>query len=302
LVQNGAAQATIAACREQLRIRRRVELLETDYQTVPALAKLFRPRVIVSERTLETLSPDQLTWLFRHELAHIRPGDVAIQYLWWWARAIQWFNPLVWWASSRARNDADLACDQSTVARASGSERVVYGNTLLAVAEMMLESSRVPGSVALLTREPELMKRISIIAGYMGPSRLWALISATFMICLACSGLTDAVPGSWSSARAARPSKQTAKSPAAGPMAKDQKSQGRTLRIHVLGPDGKPLPGAKIFANIVTTDRKIVNQDYFSDVDGWATVELPEARTDILKFWASKVGYVKWFASWWPKQ
>jgi hypothetical protein len=299
-VHHGPALATLTECQRQLGIRRRVELFVTECHTVPALAGLFRPRILVSERTLAMLNADQLAWLFRHELAHVRHGDIAIQYLWRWARVIHWFNPTVWWAAARARVEAELACDESIVARASGSERIGYGNALLAVAEMMLAPNHVSG-VAFLTRTPELVRRISLIAGYNRRSRLSTLVCAPFIVGLAGVGLTDGVPRPPSPAQAATPS-QPAQSPTVKAKAIDQKNPARTLRIRVAGPDDKPLAGAKIFANIVTKDRKIVNQDYFSNADGWATVELPAAGTDILKLWASKDGYVKWFASWWPEQ
>jgi beta-lactamase regulating signal transducer with metallopeptidase domain len=297
-VHNGPALATLTECQRQLGIRRRVELFVTECHTAPALAGMLLPRILVSERTLVTLNPDQLAWLFRHELAHVRHGDVAIQYLWRWARVIHWFNPMVWWAAARARVEAELACDEFIVARASGSERIGYGNALLAVAEMMLAPNHVSG-VTFLTRKPELVRRISLIAGYNRRSRLSALVSAPFIVGLAGVGLTDGVPRPPSPAQAATRS-QRAQTPTVKAKANDQKNPARSLRIRVVGPDDKPLAGAKVFANIVTKDRKIVNKDYFSGTDGWAMVELPPAGTDILKLWASKDGYVKWFASWMP--
>ncbi|HKI18417.1 MAG TPA: M56 family metallopeptidase, partial [Isosphaeraceae bacterium] len=290
-------------CREESGIQRRVVLLVTDAHTAPALAGLIRPWIIVSEQTLATLSSDQLRWLFRHELAHVRRLDVATQYLWWWARALHWFNPLVWWAASRAHGDAELACDESVLDRATGSERVGYGNALLRVAEMMLESNSGCGTVAFLRRKPELVVRISLIAGYQGRSRIWTLVSSALLLGLACAGLTDAVSLARRSARAGEPTSRPsqAQSPAVKAAATDRKSQGRILRIQVLAPDDKPLAGAKIFANVTTTEPKIINRDYICNADGQAEVELPEATIDMLRLWASKSGYVTWHAHWWTK-
>ena len=303
VLYRGPAPAILETCREELRIRSRVLLLVTDANKAPALAGLIHPRIIVSEQTLATLSSDQLRWLFRHELAHVRRFDVATQSLWWWARAVHWFNPLIWWAASRARGDAELACDESVLDRAIGPERVGYGNALLSVAEMMLESSYNHGTVAFLMRKPELVDRISQIANYQGRSRIWTLVSFAILLSLACAGLTDAVWFARRSARAAEPMSQPSQSqaPAVNAAAADRPSPGRTIRIQVLGPDDKPLAGAKIFANVTTTEPKIINRDYICNSDGWATVDLPEATIEMLRLWASKSGYVTWHAHWWAK-
>jgi beta-lactamase regulating signal transducer with metallopeptidase domain len=303
VLHRGPAPAILETCREQSGIRRRVMLLVTDAHTAPALAGLICPRIIVSEQTLATLSSDQLQWLFRHELAHVRRLDVATQYLWWWARALHWFNPLVWYAASRARGDAELACDESVLDRATGSERVGYGNALLRVAEMMLESNSDCGTVAFLRRKPELVGRISLVAGYRRCSRIWTFVSSALLLGLACAGLTDAVPLARRSARAGEPMSRPsqAQSPAVKAAATDRKSQRRILRVRVMGPDDKPLAGAKIFANVTTTEPKIINRDYICNADGQAEVELPEATIEMLRLWASQSGYVTWHAHWWAK-
>ena len=78
-------------------------------------------------------------------------------------------------------------------------------------------------------------------------------------------------------------------------------SSGRTMRIRVLGPDDEPLAGAKIFANVTTTEPKIINRDYICDSNGQAEVALPDANVEMLRLWASKGGYVTWHAHWWAK-
>ena len=78
-------------------------------------------------------------------------------------------------------------------------------------------------------------------------------------------------------------------------------SSGRTMRIRVLGPDDEPLAGAKIFANVTTTEPKIINRDYICNSNGQAEVALPDASVEMLRLWASKGGYVTWHAHWWSK-
>ncbi|HEY2250348.1 MAG TPA: carboxypeptidase-like regulatory domain-containing protein [Planctomycetaceae bacterium] len=74
-----------------------------------------------------------------------------------------------------------------------------------------------------------------------------------------------------------------------------------SLQITVLGPDEKPLRGAKIHVSVWTKEPFKANRDFVSDAQGRATVELPK-QIDILRLWASYDGHVPLFANWWPAQ
>ena len=60
------------------------------------------------------------------------------------------------------------------------------------------------------------------------------------------------------------------------------------MRVVVLDPQGKPLPGANIHSGIWTEEKGFKsNHDYKTDAAGAAQVELPKTFT-ILRLWASK--------------
>ncbi len=138
VVDEGEAFRTLEACRRECSLRRRVLLLATDRPIAPAPAGVLRPRILLSTETLRRLDAEELAWLFRHELMHVRRGDVAWQLLWSLARAVHWFNPLVWWAASQVRRQTELACDEAVLRRAGAEHLPSYGQTLLKVAEAML--------------------------------------------------------------------------------------------------------------------------------------------------------------------
>ena len=70
-----------------------------------------------------------------HELAHIRRGDWAISSLGWFISACYWFNPLVWVALGRLRDEAERACDDEVLA--SGVIPTVYAEELLQIARSL---------------------------------------------------------------------------------------------------------------------------------------------------------------------
>src|SRR5207245_2570585 len=70
------------------------------------------------------------------------------------------------------------------------------------------------------------------------------------------------------------------------------------LRVVVLGPDGKPLPGANVHSSIWTEEKDFkANHDYTTDAAGAAPVELPKTYY-IVRLWASKKPFVGLRAAW----
>ena len=101
----------------------------TDEAETPCLFGLLRPAVYL---TLETpLEGPALRHVLEHELAHRRQGDHIWAMLRGLCLALHWYNPLVWWAASLSKRDAELACDEAAVRRLGEGERADYGRTLL---------------------------------------------------------------------------------------------------------------------------------------------------------------------------
>jgi hypothetical protein len=83
-----------------------------------------------------------------------------------------------------------------------------------------------------------------------------------------------------------------------------------SMLVRVLGPDGQPIAGAKLFANVSSWDRNatdwtkrwlIKNDHYVSGPDGTVVIKLPKMVED-LRLWARKDGYAPMFAMWWTKK
>jgi RNA polymerase sigma factor (sigma-70 family) len=72
----------------------------------------------------------------------------------------------------------------------------------------------------------------------------------------------------------------------------------QAMRVVVLDPQGKPLPGAKVHSSIWTHEKDVkANRDYETDAAGAALVELPKSFY-ILRLWASKKPFVAMFSHW----
>ena len=66
-----------------------------------------------------------------HEKIHLRHGD----HIWGIVRALAiivfWYNPLVWIAASKSKQDAELACDDAISSKIDSDVRLQYANILL---------------------------------------------------------------------------------------------------------------------------------------------------------------------------
>ena len=78
--------------------------------------------------------PDErIRVVLAHELAHIRRNDWLSQLSAELLRALYWFNPLVWLASRRLREESERACDDAVLE--TGVDAPAYATHLLEVAK-----------------------------------------------------------------------------------------------------------------------------------------------------------------------
>jgi TonB family protein len=87
---------------------------------------VWRPSIIIPSTAL-TWSPERVSSVLRHELAHVTRGDWILQIASEVVRAMYWFNPLVWLTCARLRAECEIACDDVVIADgASGSEYAAH--------------------------------------------------------------------------------------------------------------------------------------------------------------------------------
>ena len=113
-----------------------------------------KPRIFLSPEIAN--NPVYKEYVLMHELEHHRTKDN----FWLLVRTvcvtIQWFNPLVWIAYFKMREDCELACDYRVLSRLKKEEKGIYGKALLYI----LESNQKTVSMASsMGREKNLIKK-----------------------------------------------------------------------------------------------------------------------------------------------
>ena len=101
-------------------------------------------------------NPVYKKYVMMHELEHHRTKDN----FWLLVRTVcvtvQWFNPLVWIAYFKMREDCELACDYRVLSKLKKEEKGIYGKALLYI----LESNQKTVSMASsMGREKNLIKK-----------------------------------------------------------------------------------------------------------------------------------------------
>ncbi len=62
-------------------VKRRLAVIETDLLETPAVVGLFAPKLLLPRKVAARLSSDELILIFRHELAHLKRGDLWVNFL-----------------------------------------------------------------------------------------------------------------------------------------------------------------------------------------------------------------------------
>ncbi|HZR19169.1 MAG TPA: M56 family metallopeptidase [Verrucomicrobiae bacterium] len=188
------ALTLLEQCKAAMRLRTPVTLVETTAVDGPSLFGFLRPRLLLPAGFTRNFSPEELRFVFLHELGHVKRHDIPIGWVMALLQVLHWFNPLVWLAFSRTRVDRELACDAVALAHAEEREAKPYGRTILKLLESFGTSRHAPGLAGIVEDKQEMQQRILMITQFNKPRRRFGLAGMLF-IGLALVALTDAQLG-----------------------------------------------------------------------------------------------------------
>jgi beta-lactamase regulating signal transducer with metallopeptidase domain len=124
-------------------ITRPFEVVDAAVDSGPGVAGCLRPVIFLPSAAILGLGPGQLEALVAHELAHIRRHDYAVNACQMVIEALLFFNPAVWWISSRVREERELACDDMAVSVTG--DPLVYARALTSVEKLRSVPQPMPG-------------------------------------------------------------------------------------------------------------------------------------------------------------
>lgn len=193
-IQNPSLLALLEKCRKNSNIKRKIVLVELEEIQSPMLFGCWQPRILLPEKISQRLSGADLTNIFMHELAHLKRGDLPVAWLATVLQILHWFNPVIWFAFYRMREDRELACDAMTIGTVGAENSTAYGQTIVNLLTHISTMPRQPLTVGILENQKNLERRLGMIATFKKHSIGWSLVGFSLLLMLSCLALTKHTP------------------------------------------------------------------------------------------------------------
>ncbi len=147
------------ALAEQLQIKQRVLLLQSEIVKVPVMVGFLKPVILFPFSMMMQLPTEQVEAVLLHELAHIKRKDYFVNLLQNFAEIIFFFNPGLLWISSLIRDERENCCDDIAVNQSKSKKEFIQA--LVSFQEYNLEKSKY--TLAFPGRKNHLLNRIKRI-------------------------------------------------------------------------------------------------------------------------------------------
>ncbi|MFU1794659.1 M56 family metallopeptidase [Paenibacillus azoreducens] len=174
--------------KQQMGVKRQVRFLASERLPGPAVIGFRKPVVVISPNLLSTLQKGQLQYILAHEFAHIRRRDVVVNWVMHIILILHWFNPFIWLAVYKARQDQEMACDACALDRLSSQQSSAYGQTIIHVLEHFSGRHHQPGLAGLSSTHKQMKKRLLMIKHFHNKSYHLSILGMTVILVL--SGVT----------------------------------------------------------------------------------------------------------------
>jgi beta-lactamase regulating signal transducer with metallopeptidase domain len=190
-ITDPALREIFADAKTELAIRRPIRLVESPRVSSPAIMGLFTPTLLLPAGAREKFDPRELRFIFLHELAHLKRGDVLIQVLIALLQIVHWFNPVLWYAFRRLRADREPATDALVLSRTGEAEKERYGLMLIKLLEHFNQRHALPTLVGILEDKDQFKRRFTLIARFTRGAYGWSVLGVVLIAVLAVACLTQ---------------------------------------------------------------------------------------------------------------
>lgn len=112
-----------------------LDVYQSSQAYSPMLIGFFKQKLVIPENFFEIYNQDQQVLILEHEICHFDRNDIYWNFIALSCVALFWFHPLVWLAYFSFRQDQEISCDQTVLARKQTQSRINYSKALLVAAE-----------------------------------------------------------------------------------------------------------------------------------------------------------------------
>lgn len=117
----------ISSLSEELQIKPDIRILRYQDAGSPMVIGFLKPVLVLPDFHY---SEDEMYFVLKHELVHIKRHDIYFKLLFVAANAVHWFNPLIYIMQKEAVVDMELSCDERVIRQTAYDVRKAYTETL----------------------------------------------------------------------------------------------------------------------------------------------------------------------------
>ncbi|WP_110955038.1 BlaR1 family beta-lactam sensor/signal transducer [Anaerosinus massiliensis] len=182
-------------CKQTINTKAVPVLVESPLIRSPIVAGAARSYIIFPTGSIGRLSQAEVRFILLHELAHLRRRDLYMNWMIALFQIMHWFNPIIWYAFYKMRQDRELACDAYVLSVLNPKEYKSYGAAIISFFEMNVRSSY--GSITgFASGKVHLKERIKRIAMYEKRTVGKRIGESILLLLMGCFLLTNATGAS----------------------------------------------------------------------------------------------------------
>lgn len=176
----------------ELKIKMEIPLCKSRQINSPSLLGLIRPKLLLPMGIEQTFNIEQVNHIFLHELIHFKRKDIWINCLSQVLLICHWFNPLIWYAFYRMREDQEISCDALVTSRINPELAQNYAYTLVKLAETYTTAPRMANLASLYRSNSQIKKRLIMLRNRKQASSKWSLFAGLMMGLIALATFSSA--------------------------------------------------------------------------------------------------------------
>lgn len=178
-------------CKAKLNVKSKVMLVYDETIKSPAIFGLYKPKISISSKLMSKLTPEELHYIFLHELSHLKRGDLFINGLLLSIQTIYWFNPIIWYALHLMKQDCEIACDANALSVINPKDHKKYGQTIINLLQLFSEPHWAPGTLGFISKFNA--RRIVMISTFKKTSFKWSAAALTLTLLVGCTSLNNPI-------------------------------------------------------------------------------------------------------------
>ncbi|UHA72139.1 M56 family metallopeptidase [Paenibacillus sp. 481] len=180
-------------CGHELNITRNIPLMMTTEVDGPTLYGCKRPKILLPATGVERFLSKELRYIFLHELVHLKRKDIVVNGIMTVLLIVHWFNPVLWYAARKMREDQECSCDAKVISYIQSDEVRDYGYTIVKLLEKRAaHSSRFVATAHFTTDKSLIKRRIKLISMFKRRSYVWSALGIAILAIFTGVALTNA--------------------------------------------------------------------------------------------------------------